>query len=61
LVAKEFLSYYDDDGTLVFNGNLHAQQGAVFLKAIKPIPGKLRVATTQQFRVFVSVFVFVFT
>ena len=40
--AREFYSYHDDDGMFVFNGKLPAEQGAVFLKAINTILGKLR-------------------
>ena len=34
---REFSSYYDDDGMLVFNGKLPAEHGAVFLKAMDAV------------------------
>jgi len=40
--AREFVSYHDYDGMLVFNGKLPAEQGAVFIKAINTILGNLR-------------------
>ena len=33
--AREFSSYYDDDGMLVFKGKLAPEEGAVFLKALE--------------------------
>jgi hypothetical protein len=33
--AREFSSYYDDDGMLVFKGKLAPEEGAVFMKALE--------------------------
>jgi hypothetical protein len=35
--AREFSSYYDDDGMLIFKGRLPAAEGAAFLKAMEAI------------------------
>ncbi len=40
--AREFSSFYDDDGMLVFKGRLPAEDGAVFLKAMDAVLQTLR-------------------